>query len=1286
MYAVRLLRVLLVVMAMVTASVGSGSRSDAESPPPPASQQLQQVGPQAAPEQPVDDRLIEAAIQDEDEFVGLTPFRLLDTRIGNGAPVGPLGPGQTIELKVVSRGGVPGTGVAAVVLNLTSTQASTPGYVTAWPTGETRPLASNLNVEPGTDTPNLTMIKVGKDGKVSLFNSHGTGHLVADVLGWFPAASTFEPLSPSRLLDTRIGNGAPKGLVGPGKTIDLTVVERGGVPAVGVGSVVLNVTSTEASTAGYVTAWPSGELRPLASNLNVEPGQDTPNLTVVKVGENGKVSLFNSHGTGHLVADVLGWFPIKSMYRPQVPERLLDTRIGTGGKTGALGPGDSITLDLPADHVGSVIVNVTSTQATAPSYITAWPAGEPRPLASNVNIDPGQDTPNLAVIKTGKNGDVELYNRAGDGHLVVDLLGWFPIDATLQSGAGEGATAWVIAPNTTKAPTPSQVLSLAPVGQDGAVIMLAAGAPKFSIGDHIALPISTATPHGLLGEVTGRTALADGRQRLEVAQAPMEEAFLGYELDYDSAADPSLPPVERSGFPEASGNIQIVDYTINASDLKGEDCQLDGDLEIMLDAGIGWTLSASFSWPLFKAPRAYVTALVRPHAETSISVQELSAACGVEFSLYDKDKLVWAGFIPIVVNFEVLLGIDLEAGMSLGTGFEASASASVEMGLERNRWVFRPETDFSHNAKDVLAGGVDVFAMVDVWLDARVGLYWIWVVRAGIGPFAEFRLSTQPTVPPTPWWTLDLGLAARLQLGDDWYALPLINHELPIFGSVRKCDALSTNTLCSTPAPAVRANGEPRTPCIGFTSPCTAPRLRLTSAKEAWPQPLKITTIALPDALVDQPYTIQLKSTGGWQPVSWTFLGTPPAGFTLTTGGSLTGTPGFPIVTDVGFQVKDRKGNATTRTMQLRVRTDNPSRLIPVESGYELVRSDVSNNGRWIVYSEYRNQHLFDRATSQQIAFDHVNEAATSPTVSDDGKFVVIGEGDYNGPIHLHDLDAGTVTDIFADIEFDNIECPDPTGDPFSACDNLEYPRDPVISGNGLYVVYKVNKYPSGAGILRYDRQSRLTSVVSVPAAGGVHPYPECGWEDGFASYDKMYPSISDDGTVISFAVECEGWYYAIVDLTAGTITQVLEQGDTSYDRRSVLSGDGRHLFFATDDTRELASFDRQSASITYYGYASGDWIAVDDDGDTIAFTSNAQLEPNGLDTDAIDDVYVVRDGVVHLASQPYGVGGDTGRSWDPAISGDGNTVTFTSDSRLVPDDDQLSDWDVYVHSLLDAF
>jgi len=61
-----------------------------------------------------------------------------------------------------------------------------------------------------------------------------------------PGASYF-PLTPSRLLDTRTGTGAPATKLGAGASIDLTVVGAGGVPASGVAAVVLNVTATDVS-------------------------------------------------------------------------------------------------------------------------------------------------------------------------------------------------------------------------------------------------------------------------------------------------------------------------------------------------------------------------------------------------------------------------------------------------------------------------------------------------------------------------------------------------------------------------------------------------------------------------------------------------------------------------------------------------------------------------------------------------------------------------------------------------------------------------------------------------------------------------------------------------------------------------------------------------------------------------------------------------------------------------------------------------------------------------------
>lgn len=95
---------------------------------------------------------------------------------------------------------------------------------------------------------------------------------------------------------------------GPEATVGLAVTGRGGVPASGVSAVVLNVTVTEPTAGGFLTAWPAGEARPLASNLNFSPGQTVPNLVVVKVGVGGVVNLFNSSASTHMVADVAGWY------------------------------------------------------------------------------------------------------------------------------------------------------------------------------------------------------------------------------------------------------------------------------------------------------------------------------------------------------------------------------------------------------------------------------------------------------------------------------------------------------------------------------------------------------------------------------------------------------------------------------------------------------------------------------------------------------------------------------------------------------------------------------------------------------------------------------------------------------------------------------------------------------------------------------------------------------------------------------------------------------------------
>jgi hypothetical protein len=87
------------------------------------------------------------------------------------------------------------------------------------------------------------------------------------------------------------------------------VTGRGGVGLSGVSAVALNVTVTQPTAAAYLTVYPAGVTRPLASNLNFVAGETVANVVVVPVGAGGQVSIFNSLGSTQVVVDVVGWFP-----------------------------------------------------------------------------------------------------------------------------------------------------------------------------------------------------------------------------------------------------------------------------------------------------------------------------------------------------------------------------------------------------------------------------------------------------------------------------------------------------------------------------------------------------------------------------------------------------------------------------------------------------------------------------------------------------------------------------------------------------------------------------------------------------------------------------------------------------------------------------------------------------------------------------------------------------------------------------------------------------------------
>jgi hypothetical protein len=402
-------------------------------------------------------------------FAGISTAALIATSlvVGPSAPVaadgfptidgkysggGVIGPNETVTLDVTGRGSVPASGVGAVALNVTVTNPAAATYLTVFPTGSSRPTASNVNVFAGQTVPNMVISEVGDGGLVSIYNRFGTVDVVVDVLGWFPNGGGYTPMTPARVLDTRPGEPtkdgaqAGTGALGTGAQRSLPIGGRVGVPA-DASAVAVNVTVTLPTAPSYLTVWPDGGARPTASSLNYVAGQTVSNMAIVRLGDDGALSLYNHAGRAHVVVDVLGWFPAEDTFRGIDPARLMDTRPGqptVDGRyrgAGTVGAGGSTTLDVtgragvPASGTGAVVLNVAVTQPTADSYVTVWPAGASRPTASNLNFRGGQTVSNMVVADVGDGGLVSLYNLAGRAHVVVDVMGWMP-----SSGAYEPLT------------------------------------------------------------------------------------------------------------------------------------------------------------------------------------------------------------------------------------------------------------------------------------------------------------------------------------------------------------------------------------------------------------------------------------------------------------------------------------------------------------------------------------------------------------------------------------------------------------------------------------------------------------------------------------------------------------------------------------------------------------------------------------------------------------------------------------------------------------------------------
>jgi hypothetical protein len=368
------------------------------------------------------------------QFVAVAPCRVADTRNPAGPLGGPgIGMGATRDFAVPqSPCGIPVNAVA-YALNVTVVPTGPLGFITTWPTGQPRPLASTLNSLDGRIKANAAVVPAGTNGSVSVYATEGT-QVILDISGYYAprpiGGLVFYPLTPCRTVDTR-----PSSTMAASETRALTLRGTCGIPA-NAAVVSLNATVVPKGPLGFLTLWPQGTDRPTVSTLNALTGTVTANAATVPLSGSGQINAYVTDATD-LVLDVNGYYASPGVsagglqYYTATSCRLADTRNATG-PLGGPQLAANVERTLPVLSSGcfvpsvaqAYVLNATVVPSGPFGFLSLWAAGAAQPVVSTLNAVDGFVTSNLAIVPAGANGAISMLGNSA-GHVVFDVMGYF---------------------------------------------------------------------------------------------------------------------------------------------------------------------------------------------------------------------------------------------------------------------------------------------------------------------------------------------------------------------------------------------------------------------------------------------------------------------------------------------------------------------------------------------------------------------------------------------------------------------------------------------------------------------------------------------------------------------------------------------------------------------------------------------------------------------------------------------------------------------------------------------
>ena len=368
-----------------------------------------------------------------DSYTAINPNRLVDTRDGTGGVSGALQPGCTLRLDLGDS--IVPDDAEAVGISLTGV-ASRPGFLTAYPCAVGRPGTSNLNARVGIGTPNFVAGLLDSSRSLCIYSNAGSD-VIIDLAGWWsPGGDRIHNIDPVRAYDTRELPGSPKL---PADVIRNVPIGGPIVPEDATAAIV-NLTSTDAESQGWVAVYPCGNTPPLSSNVNLKPGEARAVTAIVGLGKAGAAKgqlCLQSNITSHIVVDVNGYyapapdFGPSAALQPQAGVRLADSRDGTGGwsrsfRAEEVRSFDPVAASPLARSATGVMLNVTATGAERRGNVRVYPCTSTAQAdvtpTSAVNFTGEGSVANLVPISLSSNRLVCVYtSQATD--VVVDLFG-----------------------------------------------------------------------------------------------------------------------------------------------------------------------------------------------------------------------------------------------------------------------------------------------------------------------------------------------------------------------------------------------------------------------------------------------------------------------------------------------------------------------------------------------------------------------------------------------------------------------------------------------------------------------------------------------------------------------------------------------------------------------------------------------------------------------------------------------------------------------------------------------